>query len=132
MVTESAPSSRHPSSAAPLSRQTSGPIDRATAATTTMESDLPELREADIGGIDADDDAGLAITNTTLPGKQGACCKFPELVCADDVPAVAQDTLRATICDREMVLRGIRREIDLLAEFDAYECRPVEESYGQH
>eukprot|EP00969_Alexandrium_andersonii_P033108 1445652-Alexandrium_andersonii.AAC.1 len=49
-VTESAPSSRRPSSAAPLSRQTSGPLDRATAATTTMESDLQELRGADIGG----------------------------------------------------------------------------------
>eukprot|EP00969_Alexandrium_andersonii_P209327 9245916-Alexandrium_andersonii.AAC.1 len=31
-----------------------------------------------------------------MPGKQGFCCKCPELVCAGDVPAAAQDTRRAT------------------------------------
>eukprot|EP00969_Alexandrium_andersonii_P332181 14680644-Alexandrium_andersonii.AAC.1 len=55
-----------------------------------MESDLPELREADIRGIDVDDgddddDAGVGITNAAMPGKRGACCKYPELVCADAV-----------------------------------------------
>eukprot|EP00969_Alexandrium_andersonii_P173901 7687614-Alexandrium_andersonii.AAC.1 len=60
-----------------------------------MEFDLPEMREADIGGIDYDGDASL-ITYTTLPGEQGSCYEFLEFVCADDVPTVVQDMQRAT------------------------------------
>eukprot|EP00969_Alexandrium_andersonii_P199219 8797102-Alexandrium_andersonii.AAC.1 len=41
-----------------------------------------------------------------------------------------QDTQRATVCARVLVLLGDGK-IDLTVEFDAYECRNLEESYGR-